>query len=324
MTTLEVLFEPLNGSPVAKHFKQKPLGLFYRIQTPIVVTLVMGEAEDIGVEVGWQILRVGDKDIIGLSFEGANRALWDGAKNLTETLIMRHHPIDTVSIANMILWWKPPVPSQAVEILQSVGYSALGPTRWRDVTQPSISLQLGRQHELAASEGGVAQDWYDIYGRLYNGVYTENWLWVVPRRQMHLYWFLHDPVRLELGRAYDQHFKTECFAAPGQPPSTSVKLGAWLATLARVINSCQLSPALTAVVMCFLEAPQMGETSKALHQGQAYSSDQILEDAYVLLDDGDELPIHPPAGSEDGSKLQFASLRRVEQFSGHQIVKEVI
>jgi len=299
---------------------------------------VMGEAEDIGVEVGWQILRVGDQDLVGLSFEAACRALWDGAKDLSESMIMRQYPPDTASIANMILWWRPPAPFQAVEILQSFGYSALGPKKWNDVTQPSIGLQLARKHVVAASDGDGGQAWYDIHGRLSSDAYTQDWLWIVPRRQMHLRRLLHDPVRLELGRAYDQHFKTERFAVSGRPPSTPVKLGTWLATLAQVINSCQLSPALTAAILCFLEAPQMVETNEALIRGQEYSKrfmpahtvpesmqqpDQFLEDA-LLLDDDDEMPSHPPICSQDGSKLQFGNLCQVEQINGHQIIKELI
>jgi len=342
MATLEVLFQPLAGSPIAKSFKHKPLGLFYRIQTPIIVTLVMGEAEDIGVEVGWQILRVGDRDLTGLSFEAACRALWEGAKDLTESsMIRRQYPPDTASIANMILWWRPPAPSQAIEILQNIGYSAFGPKKWKDVPQPRISLQLARKHALAASEGDGARGWYDINGRLSSDEFTQDWLWVVPRRQMHLRRILRDPVRLELGRAYDQHFKTEGFAAAGQPPSTPAQLGIWLATLAGVINACQLSPALTAAILCFLEAPQMGKTNEALIRGQVYSGrpmpklcvpepmqrpDQFLEDSYLLLDDDDddEMPSHPPTCRQDGSKLQFGYLHQFEQLSGHQIVKELI
>jgi len=339
MATLEVLFQPVDGPPIAKIFKHKPLGLFYRIQSPIIVTLVMGEAEDIGVEGGWQILRVGDQDLIGLSFEAACRALWDGAKHLTEAMIMRQYPPDTASIANMILWWRPPAPSQAAEILQNFGYSALGPKKWKDVTQPSISLQLARKHAVAAADGDGSQAWYDIYGRLSSDAYTQDWLWVVPRRQMHLCRLLHDPVRLELGRAYDQHFKAERFAVSARPPSTPVKLGTWLETLAQVINSCQLSPALTAAVLCFLEAPQMVETNEALIRAKEYSRssmnintvpestqlpDQLLEDAYLLLDDDNEMPIHPPICSQDGSKLRFGNLCEVEQFSGHHIIKELI
>jgi len=339
MATLEVVFQPPHGSPIAKQFKHKPLGLFYVIQTPIIVQLVMGEAEHIGVEAGWQILRVGDQDLIGLSFEAACRALWDGAKDLTESMIMRQCPPDTTSMANMILWWRPPDPFQAAEILQTFGYSALGPKKWKDVKQPSISLQLTRK-TTAASDGNGAHAWYDIYGRLSSNAYTQDWLWVVPRRQMHIRRLLHDPVRLELGRAYDQHFNTERFAASGRLTNTPVKLGTWLTTLAQVINSCQLSPALTAAVLCFLEAPQMVETNEALILGQEYSRrsmptqcvpetmqrpDQFLEDAYLLLDDDDdEMPSHPPICSHDGSNLQFGNLCQVKQFNGHQIVKELI
>jgi len=315
MATLEVLFQPFAGSPIAKSFKHKPLGLCYAIETPIKVSLVMGEAEDIGVEAGWQILRVGNQDLIGLSFEAACRALWDGANDLTESLIMHPHPPDTTNTANMILWWQPPLPCQAVEILKQFGYSALGPIKWKDVTQPNISLQLARKQAVAAS----AHDWYEINCRLSFDALTRDVLWVVPRRLMHLRRLLHDPVRLELGRAYDQHFKTERFATSGRPPNTQMKLklGTWLAALARVINSCQLSPALTAAVLCFLEAPQIVQTR--------WTEDKLMAEAYLLLgEDDNEMPSHPPVCSEDGSKLQIENMHQVVQISDHQIVRELI
>jgi len=315
--TLEVLFQPLDGAPIAKVFKHKPLGLYYKIQTPITVSLVMGEAEDIGVEAGWQVLRVGSQNFIGLSFEASCRALWDGAKDLSETRITRQCPPDTTNIANMILWWRPPLPSQAVEILKNFGFSALGPMKWDNVRQPNICLQIARKQAVAASDGEGAHDWYEIHCRLSSDAFTRDALWVVPRRLLHLRRLLHDPVRLEFGRAYDQHFKTERFADSGRQSNTPAKLGAWLATLAQVINSCKLSPVLTAAVLCFLEAPQTLQT--------CWSEDKLMADACLLLgEDDDEMPSLPPVCSEDGSKLRLGNLRQIVQFSGHQIVKESI
>jgi len=362
MATLEVLFQPLGGSPVEKIFKHKPLGIIYRIETPTVVSFVMGEAEDAGVEAGWQILRVGNQDINGMSFEAVCRAFWEGAKDLTESLIMRDHPPDTTSIANMILWWRPPDPLQAAEILQTFGYSALGPTKWKDVTQPSVSLQLTRKHVIAGQESDGAHAWYDIHGRLSRDSYSQDWSWVVPRRQVHLRRLLHDPVRLELGGAYDHLFRTERSTPSPRPQSTAVKLGAWLKTLAELINSCRLSPALTAAVLTFLEAPQICEThtrNRSLLPGGDHGRsspklglteslqqpDELLEDEDFLLDDdcddempslppisqdasklqfGHLLPHHSPICSQDASKLELGNWRQVVHISGHQIIRDLI
>jgi len=311
MATLQVLFQQLDGSPIAKIFKHKPLGLYYTIKTPITVTLVMGEAENIGVEAGWQILQVGNQNLIGLSFEAACSALWDGAKDLTESLIKRQYPPDTTNIANMMLWWRPPLPSKAPAILKHFGYSALGPRKWKDVTQPRISLQPA----VVASDGEGAHDWYDVNCRLSFDAFTRDVLWVVPRRLMHLRRLVHDPVRLEFGRAYEEHFK-EHSAASGWPSSTPVKVGTWLVALARVINLGQLSPTLTAAILCFLEAPNIVET---------WNEEKLLATACLLLgEDDDEMPSHPPICNEDGSKLRFENWRQVVQFSGHQIVRELI
>mmetsp|Transcript_118722 Transcript_118722/g.236475 ORF Transcript_118722/g.236475 Transcript_118722/m.236475 type:complete len:342 (+) Transcript_118722:146-1171(+) len=341
MATLEVLFQPVDGSPIAKVFKHKPLGLFYKIEAPIIVSLVMGEAENIGVQAGWRVVRVGDTNLVGLPFEESCRALWDGAKDLPESVISCEYPPDTASIANMNLWWTPPAPCQAVCILHSFGYSAFGPNEWKDVKQPHISLQLARKHAVAACDGDGPHTWYDIHGRLSSDSCTQDWLWIVPRRQIHLKKLLHDPVRLELGEAYGQHFKSELFMVSRQAP-TAPMVGTWLANLARVINACQLSPALTAVVLGFLETPQIIETSwnEALVRGREHGRpqpthcvpklmqqpDQSSLDACLLLDDldDDEMPTHPPICSQDGSNLKLGHLRQVFHFGGHNVVRELI
>jgi len=342
MATLEVLFRPPDGPPIAKRFKRKPLGLFYRTETPIIVSHVMGEADKIGVKAGWHVVRVGGQDLIGLSFEAACKVLWNSAKELTGSGTMRQCPPDTASMANMILWWKPPDHLQAVEVLHRLGYSVLGPKKWQDVTQPRIYLQLASKHAGAASDSDGPHAWYDVLGGLSFNAYTQDRLWVVPRQQTQLRWFLHDPVQLELGRAYDEQFKTEQFAASWWMPSSAVKLGAWLATLAEMINARQLTPALTAAVLCFLEAPQNDEIDwdDARVRGQGYGCcmpatpcasestqqpDGSSEDAYLVLND-DDMPMSPSTSYSPGGKqgTTGGSLRQIVQFGGHRIVREVI
>jgi hypothetical protein len=344
---LEVLFQPPAESPILKCFRHKPLGLFYKVETPIVVTLVMGEAEEIGVQEGWEVLKVGDQDLKGLSFEESCRILWEGADALSEAVLRRQYPPDTACVSNMILWWRPPAPSQAAEILQSFGYSAGGPRTWNvDAHQPRIVLQLADKHMAASCPGELVHTWYELHGRLSSNTYTQDWLWIVPRRLMHLRRLLHDPVRLELGRAYHQLFKTEKFACRGRPPGTTARLAIWLAALARVMNECQLSPALTASILCFLEAPRIVETgwNEALLRGRdcgrllpeqngselGLQPDESSEDADLcddlwFDDDDTEMPSHPPTFGHDGDEIRFECVHQdILRLCGHRIVSEVI
>jgi len=342
---LNVLFQPPAESPVLKSFRHKPLGLFYKVEVPIVVTLVMGEAEKIGVQEGWEVLKVGDQDLKGLSFEESCRILWEGADLLSEAVIRRQYPPDTPCVANMILWWRPPAPSQATEILQSFGYTSCGPRAWDvDAAQPRVVLELADKHMAASTPGEQVHTWYELHGRLSSDAYTQDWLWVVPRRLMHLRRLLHDPVRLELGRKYQQLFRTEKFECRGRSSGTTARLAIWLSALADVMNTCQLSPALTASILCFLEAPRIVETgwNEALVRGrdcgrspQQSGSETVLEpdessedaDLHADLwfdDDDTEMPSLPPT-CQDGNKLHFECVHQdILRLCGHRIVSGVI
>jgi len=348
MSILEVLFQPPAGLPIWKSFRHKPLGIFYKVETPIVVTLVMGEAENIGVQEGWEVLCVGDQDFKGLSFEECCKILWEGAEALSESVIRREYPPDAMSIATMIRWYRPESPSQAIQVLQGFGYSACGPRAWDvSVAQPCISLQLADKHVASSCPGEKVHTWYELHCRLSSTTYTQDWIWVVPRRLLHLRRLLHDPVRLELGRTYHELFKADKFVRRGRPPGTSARLAVWLSSLARVMNECQLSPTLTASLLCFLEAPRVAEagwneallrgrdSARSMSQQGEGESESVLHDELSEVadlcddlwfdDDDEEMPSHPPTCSHDGNKLQFDRVHQdIFRLCGHRIVSDFI
>merc|ERR1712008_136288 len=105
--------------------------------------------------------------------------------------------------------------------------------------------------------------------------------WVVERRLAHIRALLHDPVKRELGKEYDFHFRGAHFAHHGGPPGTTARMEAWLGALSRAIHAGELSPALVASILRFLEAPRLDEDAgQAISQGAAAfeeTASQVVE-----------------------------------------------
>merc|ERR1712050_795626 len=88
---------------------------------------------------------------------------------------------------------------------------------------------------------------------------------------------LHDIIEAALTRrVYKEHFKETPFARHFGPPGTTARLGAWFATLARVVNSGSLPLKLHAHVLRFLQLP-MSLDGEAKARAIRSSSEQAHE-----------------------------------------------
>jgi hypothetical protein len=88
--------------------------------------------------------------------------------------------------------------------------------------------------------------------------------WSTKKRLCDLREELHDIVKEGLGDAYAIHFGDSHFAHHGGLPGTTARLRVWMNALASCINGGALTPALSAAVLRFLDAPVPKESEAAL------------------------------------------------------------
>lgn len=85
--------------------------------------------------------------------------------------------------------------------------------------------------------------------------------WEAPRRLSQLRGELHDRIKFTDLSAYKATFDDAPFARAGGPSGTTSRLSTWLSRLATSINHLEVTPAIAALTLTFLHAPQLG----ALH-----------------------------------------------------------
>lgn len=160
--------------------------------------------------------------------------------------------------------------------LGALGYRALDKLQWGQeppTERPQLSLALeGRK--AAAHEEHLGHTWYLVSCTLRpwpaggeeheeqgaQQLGTDQLAWRVPRRLNQLRECLHDPVKAALGAKYGKLFGQRPFAKHGGIKGTTGRLHAWLARLAEVVNSGELSPDLVGRILVFLRgAPAQAE-----------------------------------------------------------------
>lgn len=75
--TLEVEFRTVQGDSTSVSFKRRPLGFNFANRNPIAVTKVVdrGHAQELGVQIGWQIKKVGGEPVDRPDFANDFKAL---------------------------------------------------------------------------------------------------------------------------------------------------------------------------------------------------------------------------------------------------------
>merc|ERR1719183_767873 len=79
--------------------------------------------------------------------------------------------------------------------------------------------------------------------------------WRIQRRLCQLREDLHDFVKSELGKSYNDLFSETPFARSGGLKGTTARLTKWLEKLSFCINQLLVGPLLVAFVLSFFEAP---------------------------------------------------------------------
>jgi len=155
----------------------------------------------------------------------------------------------------------PPPPADVATFLGSFSYAAADSQTWEDLPQDEVPEGLARSGPwlglgIAEHQEVGGHTWYQVECSLaLAGSKTVEWQ--VGRRLQHLRELWYERVKSELGKSYKQHFEDVHFAHRGGRRGTSVRLHTWCCRLAARINAGQLSPAIVALTLRFLEAPDM-------------------------------------------------------------------
>lgn len=324
---LRVVFRTKAGEQEAKVFTRQPLGMEFRRNMPIVINRLRGEgqADQLGVQLGWEVLSINGNSLAGMTFQDAYDIFVASADALPRCMLVRKCPLDSKSTDQLSAKLKRVEEAEVVPFLEQFGFVALSADAWGDKAQrPDLVLGVIDGHR---EKGHPSHTWYAIIGKVQvtPGETTSTRRWVVERRLAHIRALLHDPVKRELGKEYDFHFKGAHFAHHGGPPGTTARMEAWLGALARAIHAGEVSPALVASILRFLEAPRLDEDAgQAIAEGVAdfehathQFADQQKEPAMQDCPD-DKTDSGADDGAEEGAEgaeegAEEVALERAEQ-----------
>lgn len=149
--------------------------------------------------------------------------------------------------------------------LASYGYVADNETCWTPLpagfVMPQFDLQVSGHQEM---------DSHTIYFVDCNVILSQNGVgpatkltWRAEQRLVNLREHVHDRVKQDFGRSYTRYFGAAHFAHRGGVRGTTARLNAWFAALASCINGGMASPAVVALTLHFLGAPEQ----EAKHDG---------------------------------------------------------
>lgn len=253
----------MDSSPEAtyhtKTFCRRPLGMEFSQKMPIALTRVKGEAADLGIERSWTIKAVGGVSLEGKTFAEAYQLLRAASEMLPLEWLTRTCPCD-MDFGDLAVRVGPVPLGEVAAYVGRFGYRAGNPQHWlqddsaADV-QPHLTLGVINGH---AEKGNTEMHtWYALQCRISLKGSSATFRWQVERRLLHLRRMLHDPIRTQVAKTYGDVFKGAHFAKRGGPPGTTKRLEGWLGALAAVINKRDVSPALVALTLRFLEAPEL-------------------------------------------------------------------
>jgi len=224
-TGLSLVFDTGNGKQETRVFTEQPLGLQFRSKMPITIKRFRegSQAEELEVQLGWQVHSIGNKPLEGLTMAQAANLLRQGMAPLRQCMVIRRVPLDTPSVADLSDKLKGISQSEVVPYLKRFGYNAQSARSWEpDAEHPELRLGMIDGHR---KHGKCKHTWYVLVGKMVATEVSSTHLWQVERRLAHIRAFLHDSVKQELGNAYNFYFETAHFAHFGGPPGTTARIG---------------------------------------------------------------------------------------------------
>lgn len=153
---------------------------------------------------------------------------------------------------------KAPTPDEVPEFLEAFGFAAEDSQTWLDIPLDEVPEGLERSGSwlalgISEHEEVGGHTLYQIEVSLKaEGRRTVQWQ--VGRRLRHLRDLWHNPIKTDCGESYKQLFGSTPFAHTGGRRGTTARLDAWCARVAATINAGQVSPAVVALTLHFVEA----------------------------------------------------------------------
>jgi len=223
--SLSMVFDTGSGKQETRVFTEQPLGLQFRSQMPITIKRIRegSQAEQLEVQLGWEVHSIGNKPLEGLTIAQASTLLRQGMAPLRRCMVIRRVPLDALSVADLSYKLKGITQAQVVPYLKQFGYNAQSARSWEpDAEHPELRLGMIDGHR---KHGKCKHTWYVLVGKMVATEVSSTHLWQVERRLAHIRAFLHDSVKQELGNAYNFYFETAHFAHFGGPPGTTARIG---------------------------------------------------------------------------------------------------
>jgi len=233
----------------------------FRNKMPITIKRIRegSQAEQLEVQLGWEVHSIGNKPLEGLTIAQASTLLRQGMAPLRRCMVIRRVPLDALSVADLSYKLKGITQAQVVPYLKQFGYNAQSARSWEpDAEHPELRLGMIDGHR---KHGKCKHTWYVLVGKMVATEVSSTHLWQVERRLAHIRAFLHDSVKQELGDVYKLYFESARFARFGGPPGTTARMASWLTALSKAINVKTLSPTLVAFIMRFVETPSLNQTA---------------------------------------------------------------
>jgi len=305
---LTVLFRTKTGEEEAKVFTQQPLGMDFQGNMPIVINRLRGksQADQLGVQVGWEVLSINNIALTGQTFHDARDIVVKLAATLPGYMLVRKCPPYVKSTEQLSSKLKRVEEAEVMPFLQQFGFVALSADAWGEKAQrPELGLGVIDGHREKGNH-----TWYAIIGKVQvtSGTVSSTRRWQVERRLAHIRALLHDPVKRELGKEYDFHFNGAHFPHHGGPSGTTARMEAWLEALSRAIKTGELSPARVASILSFLEAPHLDEDAgQAISESVAASEKASVGGPTISA----PFPLLPPLSKSQTSRR--SNLRRIVQ-----------
>lgn len=297
MASLDVVFEIPGGGLVTRTFKTRPIGVEFVREMPMKVTRARSEALELGVEVDWTIVVIGGKAISDLDFREAFRIFKEAVQPLASDVHRTSRPEWMplpVTVGEMHAMVTCPDWVDNISYLAKYGFQAKDKSTWfTGVPRPDLLLGAIFGHSEKANH-----TWYVVQGSLAKpgDATTVVKRWHVERRLKHIRELLHDPVKNGLGDVYTTRFAKAPFAHYGAPSGTTHRLENWLTVLASCINDGIVSPRLTALVLRFLEAPELDPTCAPLANAPAPTGEEPAAAAAAVVD------AEPTSGDVEGTE----------------------
>ncbi|CAJ1426377.1 unnamed protein product [Effrenium voratum] len=129
--------------------------------------------------------------------------------------------------------------------------------------------------EVSGHEERAGHTWYQLNCFLTLTGAPSSLSWKTEKRLSSLREEMHDRVKEALGQNYASHFAKTPFAMKGGLPGTTARLNAWFGALGSVMNKGEAPPSLVAVILQFLEVPELPEPEEASTEAKVWSPEDL-------------------------------------------------